>query len=172
MDGISGASAVVALVQFGFSLATTLNSYLAGVRHGRDDIANLANEIDATVIHVQELNILIQENEKTGGWNENGLKIANKCCTDCKTVLNALRQTLSKSGATITSEVVTREEINISAFDRFSWPLLKPKLLASKQELQAVKIDILIALNTYKANVGYVDLFQECPNVILLKVDH
>ena len=72
-------------------------------------------------------------------------------------MLNSLRRTLSKSGAEIpTSEVVKRDEINLSLFDRLTWPWLKPRLAASKQELQAVKIDILIALNTYKANVGYV----------------
>jgi len=151
MDGFSS------VLQLGFSLATTLNSYLANVRHGRDDIANLANEIDATVIHVQELGKLIDVNDETGGWNENGLKIARKCCTDCEVVLNSLRRTLGKSGAEVpTNEVVKRDEINLGLFDRFTWPWLKPKLAASKQELQAVKIDILIALNTYKANVGYV----------------
>lgn len=50
MDGVSGVSAVVAIAQVGFSLAQTLNTYVADVRNGRGDIANLANEIDANFV--------------------------------------------------------------------------------------------------------------------------
>lgn len=96
-----------------------LSCYCTNVRYGRDDIADLANEIDATVIYVQELGKLIQDNNKTWGWNENGLKIARKCCTDCGTVLNSFRRTLSEPRAVIsTSEVVKRDEINSGLFNR------------------------------------------------------
>ncbi|RAL16184.1 uncharacterized protein BO97DRAFT_411421 [Aspergillus homomorphus CBS 101889] len=37
---MDGASAIFAFVQVGLSIATTLNTYIADVRHRRDDIAN------------------------------------------------------------------------------------------------------------------------------------
>jgi hypothetical protein len=154
MDGVSGVSAVVAIAQLGFSLATTLNTYVADVRNGRDDIANLANEIEATVIHVEELDKLIEENSITHGWNQNGLKIAKKCCTDCQTALTQLRTVFSKTGAAISGNIVTRNDIDISILNRLTWPSQKGRLAILKQDLQRVKIDILIALNTYKAHVG------------------
>lgn len=96
MDGLSGASAVVAIAQFGCNLSQTLNAYVADVRNGRDDITSLANEIDATVTHIEELDKLISENSAMNGWNANALKIAKKCCTDCQQVWNQLRIVFTK----------------------------------------------------------------------------
>jgi hypothetical protein len=131
MDGVSSASAVVAIVQVSFSLAQTLNTYVTDVRNGRGDIANFANEIDATATHIEELDKLIQENNITNGWNANGLKIAKKCST------------------------VTRDDIDISIFNRLTWLAQKVRLTGLKQDLYRVKIDILLFLNIYKARVGY-----------------
>jgi hypothetical protein len=163
MDGVSGASAIFTITQVGLSLATTLNTYVADVRNGRDDITNLANEIGATVIHIQELNNLIEGNSRTWGWSDNGLLLAKKCCTECEKVLIKLRVVFCKSGAVTKGDNVTRDEIDISIFDRLSWPLLKPRLAVLRQELQMIKIDILIALNTYKAHVGYGFIISPSP---------
>jgi hypothetical protein len=52
------------------------------MQNGRRDIANLANDTNATAIHARELDKLIQGNGFTNRENANGLKIAT-CCTDC-----------------------------------------------------------------------------------------
>jgi len=155
MDGVSSASAVVAIAQVGFSLAQTLNTYITDVRNGRGDIANLANEIDATATHIEELDKLIQENNITNGWNANGLKIAKKCTTDFEQTLNQLRAVFSKTGAALSSSTVTRDDIDISIFNRLTWPAQNVRLTGLKQDLYRVKIDILLFLNIYKARVGY-----------------
>lgn len=155
MDGVSGVSAVVAIAQVGFSLAQTLNTYVADVRNGRGDIANLANEIDATATHIEELDKLIQENNTTNGWNSNGLKIAKKCSIDFEETLNQLRAVFSRSGATLSNKRVTRDDIDNSVFNRLTWPSQKTRLQSLRQDLYRVKIDILLFLNIYKAHVGY-----------------
>jgi hypothetical protein len=112
------------------------------------------------LIHIQEIDKLISENSITKGWNENGEKLARKCITDCKAILDKLRKLLLKSGAAVTSAdfnkdlTVKKEDINRKVFDYLVWPFHKPKLAGAKQELQKVKLDILLAQNTYWARVG------------------
>jgi hypothetical protein len=123
------------------------------------DIAGLASEIEATLIHIQELNRLIQENNVTKGWNENGEKLAKKCVTDCEGTLDKLRKLLIKSGAAVGSAnfenglTVKREDIDRRVFDLVVWPFHKPKLARAKQELLKVKLDILLAQHTYQARL-------------------
>ncbi|OJK01948.1 hypothetical protein ASPACDRAFT_58347 [Aspergillus aculeatus ATCC 16872] len=182
---MDGASAVLAFAQLGLSLATTLNTYIADVRHGRDDIANLANEIEATVSHAQELDRIIQENKTTARWSAHGLFLAKKCLQDCQDVIQRLSRLLRRSGGggtmpaaaaaaggrsvlpgttttTFTTSasdttsdsrtLVSRTEIDVSLFGRLSWPLFKPQLQFLKQELQKIKIEMLLALSTYQAS--------------------
>lgn len=155
MDGVSEAAAVLGVVQLGFSLATTLNTYIADIRDGPEDIANLANQIEATVIHIEELNRLILENKNTRGWNENGVKLAKSCCSDLERSLFKLQRLFSKAGAGIASNIVTRDDIDISVFSRLTWPAHKERLACLKQELVAVKLNILFALALHEAHVGY-----------------
>jgi hypothetical protein len=62
--GIGEVSAVATFLQIGFSLATTLTTYIADVKDAPDEIAGLASEIDSTLRHVGELDLLLLENEK------------------------------------------------------------------------------------------------------------
>lgn len=165
---MEGASAAITFVQLGLSIATTLNTYIADVRHGRDDVANLANEIEATVSHAQDLDKLIQENKLTSRWSEHGLFLAQKCLTDCHDVIKRLSALLRRSGGTApgmpvlngadevesndTKSLISRTDIDMSNFNRLYWPLLKPQLQYLKQELQKIKIEILLAVNTYQVN--------------------
>ncbi|KAH8432813.1 uncharacterized protein LDX57_010442 [Aspergillus melleus] len=165
---MEGASAAIAFVQLGLSIATTLNTYIADVRHGRADVANLANEIEATVLHAQELDKLIQEDELTARWSRQGRYLAEKCLTDCNDVITRLSDLLRRSGGTTpgmpvlngadeaksndTKSLISRTDIDMSNFNRLYWPLLKPQLQCLKQELQKLKLDILLAVNTYRVN--------------------
>ncbi|KAK1148131.1 hypothetical protein N8T08_010770 [Aspergillus melleus] len=165
---MEGASAAIAFVQLGLSIATTLNTYIADVRHGRADVANLANEIEATVLHAQELDKLIQEDELTARWSQQGRYLAKKCLTDCHDVIKRLSDLLRRSGGTTpgmpvlngandaesndTKSLISRTDIDMSNFNRLYWPLLKPQLQCLKQELQKIKLDILLAVNTYRVN--------------------
>ena len=61
MVGIGEASAVIAVVQVGFSLATALNTYTADVSDARDDISSLASDIEATFGQLCDLGKLIKK---------------------------------------------------------------------------------------------------------------
>lgn len=164
MEVFGGVSAALQVAQTGLQLATTLNAYISDFKEGQDDIASLANLIDATIIHLQEIDRRIQENPATRGWNDSGLKLAQKCCSDCDKVIEKLSKLLKKSGAGkgVNGQVgngdigIKREDIDLTLFRRGTWPLQKPRFLAVKQELVNIKLDILICLQTYTAHVGYV----------------
>jgi hypothetical protein len=53
MAAIGEASAVIGVVQIGFSLARTLNTYIGDYKDSRDSIIGLAAELDATIIQVK-----------------------------------------------------------------------------------------------------------------------
>ena len=69
--------------------------------------------------------------------------------------------TTTTSASDTTSEsrtLVSRTEIDVSLFGRLSWPLFKPQLQFLKQELQKIKIEMLLALSTYQASSTWVAL--------------
>lgn len=155
MAGIGEASAIISVVQVGFSLATALNSYIADVAYARDDISSLASDIEATFGQLRDLEKLIQKNETTKAWSEDGLRNAEKCVTDCGRIITKLRELLKKSTASLTSKEVNRDEIDVTKLERARWPFIKPKLEFRQRELQSIKQDIMIAYSSYMTQVGY-----------------
>lgn len=83
MAGIGEASAIIAVISLGFTLSTTLTTYVADVRDGQDEIASLANDLKGTAILMQELARLLTEDLSTHGWSAGGRFLARKCFMDC-----------------------------------------------------------------------------------------
>ncbi|MCJ1250901.1 hypothetical protein MMC30_008129 [Trapelia coarctata] len=154
MAGVGEVSAIVGIVQAGFSLAAALNTYVSEVKEAREDILELTSDIDSTFLQLRDLGKLIEQNERTKVWSEDGVKLAQKCVTDCQKVVAKLRKLLKKSTASATSDEVARDEIDVTKFERALWPIYKPELLIRKQELRSIKQDILIAYASYNAKAG------------------
>ena len=154
--GIGEASAIATFLQVGFSLATTLTTYIADVKEAPDEISSLATEIDATLRQVQELDNLLSANEETKGWNENGVILAKKCRTDAEKVVEKLVKLSGKSGAdTPKTGTVERKDLDISLFKKVSWPRFKPRVEVVKHELERTRIDILLARDYYNVKSKY-----------------
>lgn len=49
MAGIGEASAIIGVIQVGFSFATALNTYVSDVSEAGDDISSLISDIEATL---------------------------------------------------------------------------------------------------------------------------
>lgn len=160
MSGIGEASAIIAVVSLGYSIQASLTTYVIDVREGKAEIASLTNELKATVIHIEELEKLLKENDVTHGWSKGGRFLAVKCITDCDAVLQKLQKLLAKAGSGTASStvvrrgVVRRGDIVQTRLSTLTWPRLKPRLVAVKTELQKIKLDVLIAQSAYKAHVG------------------
>ena len=153
MAGIGEASAIVGVLQVGLSLATALNTYISDVSDAGDDITSLVSDIEATLSQLSDLDKLIEKNETTKAWSEDGLKNAKKCVTDCEKIITKLRKLLKKSTASATSEV-NRDEIDVSKLEKALWPFIKPQLEVRRRELQSIKQDIMIAYSSYMTQIG------------------
>lgn len=148
--GIGEASAIAAFIHIGFSLATTLTTYIADVKDAPDEISSLATEIDATLRQVQELDNLLKDNDKTKGWNQNGVVLAQKCRTDAEKSIEKIVKLLKKTGTEIPENgTIERKDIDISLFRRVGWLRFKPQVTVVKQELERTRIDILLARDLY-----------------------
>lgn len=154
METLGGAAAVIAIVQTAFSLASALNTYASGVQEAGEDILSLASEIDSTFRQLRDLGSLIDKNDKTHAWSEDGLKNAQKCVSDCERILKKPRELLQKSTVSVTSGKVGSGDIDVTKFEKFLWPIYKPRLDVRRQELRSVKQDILIAYSTYMTQAG------------------
>lgn len=119
MEPLGGAAASIAIFQTAFSLASALNSYASSVHEAEDDILSLASEIESTFGHIRDLGDLIEKNDKTHAWSEDGLKNAQKCVRDCERILKKLRKLLQKSTASVTSEKVGSGDIDVTIFEKF-----------------------------------------------------
>lgn len=154
LAGIGEASSVLAVVQLGFSIATTIFTFFSDVKDANDNIQSLASELDTTSRHLQALSTLIEDNAKTKRWDENGLALAQKCVTDCEKCSKKLRMLLRQSQPNDDQTLANDDTIQISNFDKVTWPIYKPQFIVLKQELVLIRVDILIAHTTYHRGVG------------------
>ena len=154
MSGIGEASAVIGVVQVGFSLARTLNSYIGDYRDSRDSIVSLASELDATIIQVKELNSLVG-NSKTA--SEGSKKLAEKCIKDSDRLVKRLVELLTKARLPEDPEAIisiSPGDIIPSRLTKAYWPFVKPQVDVVKSELQVMKTDILIARSCIQSQSG------------------
>ncbi|RMX77667.1 hypothetical protein D0869_09704 [Hortaea werneckii] len=85
--GVEEASAILAFVQVGFSLAKTCTTLVGEYREAPDELATLANAIVDTLAHIETIKSLLEENETTHGWNANGIDLAKSCLDEAERLL-------------------------------------------------------------------------------------
>jgi len=154
MSGIGEASAVIGVVQVGFSLARTFNTYIGDYKDSRDSIISLASELDATIIQVKELNSLVG-NSKTA--SEGSKKLAEKCIKDSDRLVKRLVELLTKARLPEDPEAIisiSPGDIIPSRLTKAYWPFVKPQVDVVKSELQVMKTDILIARSCIQSQSG------------------
>lgn len=154
MSGIGEASAVIGVVQVGFSLARTLNTYIGDYKDSRDSIISLAAELDATIIQVKELNSLVASNKSASDGSK---KLAEKCTKDSDRLVKKLVELLTKARLPEDPDAI----VNISPGDiipsrltRAYWPFVKPQVDVVKSELHVMRTDILIARSCIQSQSG------------------
>jgi len=156
MAGIGEASAIIGVLQAGFSLATTLHGYVGDYKDARDDIISLATDIEATLYQVQALNDLVKSNKAAKSLDDNGLKQADNCVTESDKLVKKIIKLLAKAGVPESpSQVIKPEDINVSRFTRAYWPLwYKPSVEVVKRQLDSLRLKILLARSCIEARSG------------------
>ena len=153
MAGIGEASAVIAVVQSGFSLAKALNTYIGDYKDSYESVTGLASELDATITQIKELSDLVAYNDAAGPGS---LKLCEKCTEDSNRLIRKIVELLTKARLPEdpTAMVNLKDNIRIRTFDRARWPLYKSKVDSVKSELHLMKTDILIARSCIQAQSG------------------
>ena len=156
MAGIGEASAIIGVVELGFSLAKALNNYVSNVSAAPEDVSSLGSEIEATLSHLRGLKTLIEKNEETEAWDEDGLALAKRSITDCDQIVKKLRRLVSKaswrnfeSDEEFDTRSLETSEIDLTLFQKALWPKFKPDLEICKSRLQMIKLNIILAHNAY-----------------------
>lgn len=154
MAAIGEASAIIGVVQVGFSLARTLNTYIGDYKDSRDSIIGLAAELDATIIQVKELGSLVKTSKVASDGSK---KLAEKCVKDSDRLIKKLVELLTKAHQPEDPNAIVNikpEDINVSRLTRAYWPLIRPQVDVVKSELHVMKTDILIARSCIQSQTG------------------
>ncbi|KAK4540626.1 hypothetical protein LTR36_009057 [Oleoguttula mirabilis] len=165
MAGVGEISAVIGLVQFGFSLATQLTTYIGDYQDAYDDITGLANQITATYRQVEELQSLIAQNAITSAFSDAALSEAEDCCVKAQKLAQRLWKLLGKSRATFPQgRRIEADDVDLSVFSRAQWPRFKPRVEQHKTELLILKQDILMVMVMYRLHPGQSAIDQQRAN--------
>jgi len=157
MAGIGEASAVIAVVQVGFSLARTLGTYIGDYKDSRDSIIGLAGQLETTILHVRELNTLVRSSEAAGYVSADSRKVAENAVTNSKRLIKKLVKLLTKADLPDNPDAIIGikpEDIDIRTLTRLYWPRLKPKVDVVNLELQSMRTEILLARSCIQAQTG------------------
>jgi hypothetical protein len=157
MAGIGEASAIIGVVQIGFSLARTLSTYVGDYKDSRDSIIGLAVQLETTILHVKELNTLIRSKEAAGSVSEDSRKVAENAVTNSKRLIEKLVKLLTKADLPDNPDAIVNikpGDINVRTLTKFTWPLIKPEVDVINLELQSMKTEILLARSCIQAQTG------------------
>lgn len=144
MAGIGEASAILAVAQIGFALSTTLIAYIGEVKGAHSRINGIGNEIQTTSERLKDIGQLVEKNRQNPILSQASITSALRCSSECRDIIEFVKNTLCKSEWPQKSEAPEKIEIDISLFSRFMWPMLKRKLEIPRVELQRIKIDLLL----------------------------
>lgn len=157
MAGLGEASAIIGVVQVGFSLARTLNTYVGDYKDSRDSIINLAVQLETTILHVRELNTLIRSREAAGSVSEDSRKVAENAVTHSKRLIEKLVRLLTKADLPDDPDAIINikpGDIDVRTLTKFYWPFVKPQVDVVNLELQSMNTEILLARSCIQAQTG------------------
>lgn len=147
MEVVGSASAVISVVQVGFSLAKSIREVLKDYKDATEDLVSLAETIESTMVLVAELETLVRDKDQSKSFSAGGLKTIRKCCRDAGTVVEDLVQLLTKTGAAKNAAVIIEaKDLEISRFVRVNWLSRKSQVKDRQEDLQRIRIEATLAL--------------------------
>lgn len=151
MAGIGEASAILAVAQIGISLSNTLIAYVGEVHDAPFRIQRIGNEVLTTSERLKDIGELVEKNEQTRIFSDEGVQSAVRCSDECHKILNELRSVLGKSGWHQLGKRDDKVEIDTSLFSTLRWPFVKIKLEVPRAELERIKVDLMLLFSSAMA---------------------
>lgn len=121
--GIGEASAILAFVQLGFSFAKALDQYVRDVKDVPKEVAGLPDRLFEVLGLVDEVRNLLSLNLQTQAWTEAGVRRAEGDIQYCQGIIRILQEVLQKANVPLDTHP-TKEDIDISTFDKATWPFI------------------------------------------------
>lgn len=150
MTGIGEIGAIITIAEVGLNFSTALIGYVGDVRGAGSRIQAIADEINSTSGQLKELGELVKRNGSTQLFSEEGLKRSQKLAAAFKVAIDEIRDVLKKVNVCIDPDSVGNDEIEVSRFSKFSWPLFQSKLAVPRAELARLKTDLLLLYTSVK----------------------
>ncbi|KAK3109939.1 hypothetical protein LTR53_016288 [Teratosphaeriaceae sp. CCFEE 6253] len=155
MEALGAAAGIIGIVQFGFSLATQITTYIGDYQDASEDITNLAGEVTTTFRHVEQLQLLVDHNATSKAFSDSGLLEAESCKIKATQLAGRLWKLVKKSNATLPADgSLSADDLDISIFNKAKWPVFKPRVEQHKHELVVLNTNILICMVGYRMNPG------------------
>ena len=151
MAGIGEATAILAVAQLGISLSNTLIAYVGEVQDAPFRIQRIGNEVLTTSERLKDIGELVDKNDQTRIFSDEGVHSAVRCSEECRKILSELKSILSKGGWHQWSKGQDKDEIDTSLFSTLWWPFLKTKLEVPRAELERIKIDLMLLFSSAMA---------------------
>lgn len=146
MAVVGEVSAILSIVEIGFSLAKAIRTTVQDYQDARSDIVSLADDIETTLALVSDLNTLILNNNTTRVFNKNGLRIAKTCLRVAEQIVKELVELLTSVGVPEDKRSkIKSEDITVSRFERLGWLRVKRRVKLKREELNKVRLEILVA---------------------------
>jgi hypothetical protein len=143
MDVVGTASAVLGILQVGFSLAKAIRETVKDYKDAADDLISLAQEIESTLYLVSQLDRLVVDNKKTGTFSDGGLAELNRCLKNTEQIVEALVELLTKTGISHPPGTkVKPENLIISRPHRRKWLGQKSRVKDKQDELNKVRLEV------------------------------
>ena len=146
--GIGEATAILTVAQIGISLSNTLIAYIGEVKEAPGRIQGITNEILTTSGRLKDIGELVERNQQSHIFNEEGINSAVRCSTECSKIIGDIKSVLCKRGWHQGSTPLDKDAIDISLFSSLRWPFVKTKLDVPRAELQRIKIDLSLLFSS------------------------
>lgn len=142
MDVVGSATAVLAVVQVGLSLAKALRESFKDYKDAKDDLISLAETTESTLVLVAKLEILIRDNDQTKTFSGGGVAIVTKYHRDAGRIVEDLVELLTRTGVTKNAGgKIEAKDSEVSRFTRVNWLGRKPRVKEKQEDLQTVRIE-------------------------------
>ncbi|KAL9023143.1 MAG: hypothetical protein Q9180_008369, partial [Flavoplaca navasiana] len=148
MAGIGEASAILTVATFGIGLSNSLIAYIGEVQDARLRMQRIGNEVLATFACLKDIGEIVDKNDRTKTFSDEGVQSAIRCSEECKTILIELKGVLCKVGWSQRSDGLEKEDIDTSLFSKMRWPFLKSKLEVPRADLMRIKVDLTLLITS------------------------
>ena len=155
MDPVSAiglAASLVSISDAGIKVFLGLSSVAEKVKHADQSVQFISNDVSATCGILSQLRELMGPKKDRHGqtfmiFKNDGLVALRSSANHCNCIFDQLQKALQKASKQISGVRSQDTKVMLSKSEKAKWPFYEPRILALRDELGAVKNNLMIALS-------------------------